>query len=201
MTFRKFVKVFAAMDHELRKVGTGMSVAKKLALIALGYVLSLVAGCGAVTVNELLMPSDISQGSPGMVAFGDMILFVLVTGFIGLIPTLFLLRLAIDKAPRASLNALILVALAGPVSWLLVRQLAGGPPAGPPQLIAQLLGPLIAFVAIPRIVAGPVVVVAEGLAMLLVRQRSMRIVLVVAVLMDLVPIGIYTLHMARGIVR
>ena len=178
-----------------------MSVPKKLALIALGYVLSLMAGCGAVTVNELLMPADISQGSPGMVAFGDMILFVLVTGFVGLLPTLFLLRLAIDKAPRASLNALILVALAGPVSWLLVRQLAGGPPAGMPQAVAQLLGPLIAFVAIPRIVAGPVVVVAEGLAMLLVRQRSMRIVLAVAVLMDLVPMGIYAAHIARGIVR
>ncbi len=178
-----------------------MSVPKKLALIALGYVLSLVAGCGAVAVNELLMPSDISQGSPGMVAFGDMILFVLVTGFVGLIPTLFLLRLAIDKVPRASLNALILVALAGPVSWLVVRQLAGGPPGAAPALLAQLLGPLIAFVAIPRIVAGPVVVVAEGLAMFLVRQRSMRIVLAVAILMDLVPIGLYALHMARGIVR
>ena len=178
-----------------------MSVPKKLALIALGYVLSLVAGCGAVTVNELLMPSDISQGSPGMVAFGDMILFVLITGFVGLIPTLFLLRLAIDKAPRASLVALAVVALAGPVSWLLVRQLAGGPPAGPPQLIAQLLGPLIAFIAIPRIVAGPVLVVAEGLAMLLVRQRNMRIVLAVAMLMDLVPMGLYALHMTRALGR
>ena len=178
-----------------------MSVPKKLALIALGYVLSLVAGCGAVTVNELLMPSDISQGSPGMVAFGDMILFVLVTGFVGLLPTLFLLRLAIDKAPRASLAALVVVALAGPLSWLMVRYLAGGPPAGSPSGFAQLLGPLIAFVAIPRIVAGPVVVVAEGLAMLLVRQRNMRIVLAAAMLMDLVPIGIYALHMARAIVR
>jgi hypothetical protein len=176
-------------------------VPKKLALIALGYVLSLVAGCGAVTVNELLMPSDISQGSPGMVAFGDMILFVLVTGFVGLLPTLFLLRLAIDKAPRASLNALILVALAGPLSWLVVRLLASGPPGVAPPLVAKLLGPLIAFIAIPRIVAGPVIVVAEGLAMLLVRQRSMRIVLAVAMLMDLVPMGLYALHMARGIVR
>jgi hypothetical protein len=176
-----------------------MSVPKKLALIALGYVLSLVAGCGAVTVNELLMPADISQGSPGMVAFGDMILFVLVTGFVGLVPTLFLLRLAIDKAPRASLNALIVVALAGPLSWLLVRQLAGGPPAGQPGLLAQLFGPVIAFIAIPRIVAGPVVVVAEGLAMLLVRQRSMRILLAVAMLMDLVPMGVYALQMARAV--
>jgi hypothetical protein len=178
-----------------------MSVPKKLALIALGFLLAVVAGCGAVTVNELLMPADISQGSPGMVAFGDMILFVLVTGFVGILPTLFLLRLAIDKAPRASLNALAVVALAGPVSWLVVRQLAGGPPVGPPQILAQLLGPLIAFVAIPRIVAGPVVVVAEGLAMLLVRQRNMRIVLAAAMLMDLVPIGLYALHMARAMMR
>jgi len=172
-------------------------VAKTLALIALGYGLALVAGFAAVTVNELLMPSDISQGSPGMVAFGDMILFVLVAGFAGLIPTLFLLRLAIDQAPRASLNALALVALAGPASWLAVRHLAGGPPAGPPHAIAQLLGPLIAFAAIPRIVAGPVVVVAERLAMFLVRQRNMRLVLVAAMLMDLVPLGLYALHVAR----
>jgi|SRR5581483_7719582 len=178
-----------------------MSVAKKLALIALGYLLALVAGFAAAMVNELLMPADISQGSPGMVAFGDMILFVLVAGFVGLVPTLFLLKLAIDKAPRASLAVLALVALAGPLSWLTVRYLAGGPPSGPPLVLLQLLGPLIAFGAMPRIVAGPVVVVAEGLAMLLVRQRSMRLVLAAAVLMDLVPMGLYALHMAGAMIR
>jgi hypothetical protein len=57
-----------------------MSTAKKLALIAAGYALCIVAGFAAVTVNELRMPADVAQGSPGMVAFGDMILFVLVTG-------------------------------------------------------------------------------------------------------------------------
>lgn len=178
-----------------------MSVPKKLALIALGYVLALGAGFAAVTVNELMMPSDISQGSPGMVAFGDMILFVLVTGFVGLVPTLFLLRLAIDKAPGASLAALVAVSLAGPLSWLSMMLLAGGPPAGPPAALLGFLGPLIAFGVIPRIVAGPVIVVAEGLAMLLVRQRTMRILLAAAVLMDLVPIGLYALHMARGVLR
>jgi hypothetical protein len=176
-----------------------MSVPKKLALIALGYVLALVAGFGAVTVNELLMPSDISQGSPGMVAFGDMILFVLVAGFIGVVPTLFLLRLAIDKAPRASLAALVLVALAGPLSWLTVKHLAGGPPAASPQAMNQLPGLWLAFGAIPRIIAGPVLIVAEGLAMLLVRQRSVRITLAVAMLMDLVPMGLYALHLVRWI--
>src|ERR1700754_2253815 len=122
-----------------------MSVPKRLALIALGYVLGVAGGCAAVTVNELLMPADISQGSPGMVAFGDMILFVLVAGFLGLVPTFFLLRLAIDKAPRASLAALVAVALAGPLSWLAMKLLAGGPPVGPPSALLRLLGPLIAF--------------------------------------------------------
>ena len=76
-----------------------------------------------------------------------------------------------------------------------------GHPRGPPQILAQLLGPLIAFVAIPRIVAGPVIVVVEGLAMLLVRQRNMRIVLAGAVLMDLVPMGIYAARMASAMLR
>ena len=47
------------------------------------------------------MPADIAQGSPGMVAFGDMILFVLAAGIVGLIPTLFLLKLFVEKARAA----------------------------------------------------------------------------------------------------
>jgi len=64
-----------------------MRTVKRLALIAVGYALCVVAGLAAVTVNELRMPDDVAQGSPGMVAFGDMILFVLVTGFAGVVPT------------------------------------------------------------------------------------------------------------------
>ena len=63
-----------------------MSVAKKLALIAAGYALSVAGGVAAVAINELRMPADIAQTSPGMVAFGDMILFVLVAGFLSLAP-------------------------------------------------------------------------------------------------------------------
>jgi hypothetical protein len=58
-----------------------LSTAKKLALIGMGYALSAGGGLAAVAVNELLMPADIAQASRGMVAFGDMILFVLVAGF------------------------------------------------------------------------------------------------------------------------
>jgi hypothetical protein len=174
-----------------------MSTAKRLALIATGYVLCVVAGFAAVTVNELRMPADVAQGSPGMVAFGDMILFVLVTGFVGVVPTWFLLRLFI--APRALFAIAFLVAALGPVSWLAVRHMAGGlNPPNAPVAVGALLGLFIAFVAIPRMVLGPVVVVIEAATIFLVRGRVTRALLAVAMLMDLVPLGMFALHMLRA---
>jgi hypothetical protein len=54
---------------------------KRLALIATGYALSVGGGLAAGAVNELFMPADVAQTSPGMVAFGDMILFLFVADF------------------------------------------------------------------------------------------------------------------------
>lgn len=173
-----------------------MGTAKKLALIALGYALAVAGGLAAVEINELLIPADVSQSSGGMVAFGDMIVFVLATGFFGLAPTWFLLKLSIEKAPRVLLAALLLVAALGPLSWLAVRHLASAGPPDLPQTGNQLLGMLIAFVAMPRIVAGPVLLVVEGLAFLLVRARLTQALLAAAILMDLVPISMFALHMA-----
>jgi hypothetical protein len=176
-----------------------MSMAKRLALIAAGYALCVVAGLAAVTVNELRMPADVAQGSPGMVAFGDMILFVLVAGFVGLAPTWFLLKLLIEKAPRALLAIALLVAALGPASWLAVRHMAAGlNPPNMPEAVGALLGLFIAFVAIPRMVLGPVLLVIEAAAFFLVRGRVMRALLVVAMLMDLVPLGMFALHMMRA---
>ena len=176
-----------------------MSTAKRLAWIAAGYALCVVAGFGAVTVNELRMPADVAQGSPGMVAFGDMILFVLVAGFVGLVPTWFLLKLLIAKAPRALLAIVLLVAALAPVSWLAVRHMAGGlSPPNAPVAVSQLLGLFIAFVGIPRMVFGPVLLVIEGVAFLLVRERVTRSLLVVAMLMDIIPLGMFALHMMRA---
>jgi hypothetical protein len=70
-----------------------MGSAKRLGLIALGYVLAIAGGCVVVALNELFMPAEISQTSGGMVVFGDMILFVLAAGALGLVPTWFLLKL------------------------------------------------------------------------------------------------------------
>ena len=173
-----------------------MSTAKKLALIALGYVLAVAGGVAAVAVNDLLMPTDIAESSGGMVAFGDMILFVLAAGFFSLAPTWFLLKLSVEKAPRALLAALLLIAALGPLSWLAVVDLASAGPQGLPQPANELLGMFTAFVAMPRIVAGPVLLVVEGLAFLLVRARVTRGLLAAAMMMDLVPLSMFALHMA-----
>jgi hypothetical protein len=177
-----------------------MSTVKKLSLIAAGYVLSVGAGLAAVTINEMRMPADVAQGSPGMVAFGDMILFVLVAGFFSLVPTWFLLKLCVEKAPRALLAIVLLVAVLGPVSWLAVKSLTGGasPPTSP-QAFGQLVGLFIAFIAIPRMVFGPVLLVIEGVTFILVREGIARALLAAAMLMDLVPLSMYALHMARAV--
>jgi hypothetical protein len=182
-----------------------VSNSKKLALIAIGYVLSVVIGFVAVAVNEALMPADAAQGSPGMVAFGDMILFIFVTGLFGLAPTWFLLRLLVATAPRTLLTAELLIAAMGPVSWLAmtiiaVTTLPGGPGLqNVPQAAALLLGPFLAFAAIPRMVLGPVLLVIEGVTLLLIRGGIARALLAGAMLMDIVPIGLYALHFARTV--
>jgi hypothetical protein len=178
---------------------------RRLALIALGYALAVVGGLAAVALNELLMSADAAQGSPGMVAFGDVILFLLVTGFIGLAPTWFLLRLLVEKAPRVLLAILLVIAALGPASWLAVATLTATPPTGgaglasSPPAASELLGLLIAFGAIPRIVLGPVLLVVEGVTFLLVPGRGARALLIAAMLMDLVPLGLFALHLARAV--
>jgi hypothetical protein len=180
-----------------------VSTAKRLALIAAGYALSVAGGLAAVTVNEALMPPDIAQTSGGMVAFGDMILFVLVAGFLSLAPTWFLLKLFVEKAPRALVVAELLIAAIGPASWLAVIYFAGAPGsprlANLPQPAKEVLGLLIAFGAIPRMVFGPVLLVIEGATFLLVRQRVTRVLLAAAMLMDLVPLSLFALHLARAV--
>jgi hypothetical protein len=47
-------------------------------------------------------------------------------------------------------------------------------------------------------VFGPVLLVIEGATFLLVRARVTRALLAVAMLMDLVPLGLFALHMMRA---
>ena len=47
-------------------------------------------------------------------------------------------------------------------------------------------------------VLGPVLLVIEAVAFILVRGRVTRALLVVAMLMDLIPLGMFALHMMRA---
>ena len=78
-------------------------------------------------------------------------------------PTWFLLKLCVEKAPRTVLATLVLIAAMGPANWLAMTYLARNlDPPNPPEVIGELFGLLIAFVAIPRIVFGPVMLAIEG---------------------------------------
>jgi hypothetical protein len=176
-----------------------LSTAKKLLLIAAGYALAIAGGLAAVAIHEAFMPEEVSQNSGGMVAFGDMILFVLAAGFLSIAPTWFSVKLGIDKAPRALLIIAIVVVAIGPASWLAMLYLAGGAsPADPFPALGNVAGLLIAFVAIPRMVAGPVLLAIEGGTFLFMRNRLTRMLLGGAMLMDLVPLSLFALHMARA---
>jgi hypothetical protein len=173
-----------------------MGLTKRLALIAVGYALAIAGAIAAVTINELLMPAEISQGSSGMVAFGDMILFVLVAGFLGLVPTWFLLKLLAEKFPRLLLTGLLVMAGLAPICWVLVAQMSSAPT--PDHAPSQMLGLVIALVAIPRIVAGPVVVLIEGAACFFLRTSGARLLLAGAAMLDLIPMALFAVHMVRA---
>jgi hypothetical protein len=127
-----------------------------------------------------------------MVAFGDAVLFILATGALSLVPTWFLLKLLIERSPRALLTGELLIAAFGPLSWVSVIWLAHpGHASG-----MRILGPLIAFGAIPRIVLGPILVVIEAATFFLVRERLTRALLAAAMLMDIIPLGLFALHLA-----
>ena len=77
-----------------------MGVAGKLALIGIGYALAVGVGVLAVMLNEMTIPADVSQASGGMVAFGDLLLFIGVAGVVALVPSWFLLRMLLGRTWR-----------------------------------------------------------------------------------------------------
>lgn len=179
----------------------GMTLARKLTAIAAGYALAIIGGAIVVAIHELLVAPEMSQNSGGMVAFGDMVLFVLTAGFLGLVPSWFLLKLAIERAPRVLLTVLVLIAATGSISWLVVADLTGADAHPPPQAAREWIGLLIVFVAIPRIVLGPVVLAVEATTFLLLRARKARVVLASAMFLDIIPMGLFAAHLAASMHR
>jgi hypothetical protein len=169
------------------------------ALIAAGYVLAVVGGMAAVALNELAISENIQQTSGGMVAFGDMVLFVFVTAVLSLLPTWFLLKLWVRASPRSLITVELALAALGPVSWLAMAFVASGGPHPQAWPVALLwLGPLIAFVAIPRIVAGPAMIAIETATIFLIEARRTRRLLGLAIVAEFVPIALFTAHLGRA---
>jgi hypothetical protein len=177
---------------------TTLSAAKLLALIAAGYAVAVACGFAAVMLDELSMSVETQHGSPGMVAFGDMVLFVVATGICSLVPTWFLLRLALGRAPRAVLGVLLLLAAIGPASWLALLYMVGTNGPNPAPGGSAALGIFIAFIGLPRMVAGPVLLAIEGAAIFLMTGRIARGLLGAAMLFDIVPLALFALHLASA---
>jgi hypothetical protein len=118
---------------------------------------------------------------------------------LSLVPTWFLLKLCLEKAPRTLLAAELLIAALGPASWLAVTGIAAGAsPQSLPQAFGVVLPLLIAFGAIPRMVFGPVLLMIEAATFFLARERLTRTLLAAAMLMDLIPLSIFGLHLAAA---
>jgi len=64
-----------------------MSGLAKVGLVIGGYILACLIAIGVVYAYEWSIPAAASQASSGMYAFGDLILFVSVFGFLALFPT------------------------------------------------------------------------------------------------------------------
>ncbi len=74
-----------------------MSGLAKVSLVIGGYILACLIAVGAVYVYEWSIPAAASQASSGMYAFGDLILFISVLGFLALFPTGLAIYLLIKK--------------------------------------------------------------------------------------------------------
>lgn len=171
------------------EVAEHRSLAFKLTLIAGGYVIAIVLGIAVVVVHAWLLPAEVIDQSGGMVAFGEMSLFVLAAGFASVVPTWFLLKLLADRAPRLLLSMLVVVAILGPSSWLLVIL---------PEAVTHIFGLLVPLVAIPRIMAAPVVLVVGAIAMHLLSSPRSRAIIAGAMLLDIVPLALFAWHLARA---
>ncbi len=64
-----------------------MSRLSKVGLVFGGYILACLIASGVVYIYQLFTQNAAAQASSGMYAFGDLILFVGVLGFLALFPT------------------------------------------------------------------------------------------------------------------
>ena len=64
-----------------------MSRWSKVGVVIGGYILACLIASGVIYIYERFTQDAVSQASSGMYAFGDLILFMSVCGFLALFPT------------------------------------------------------------------------------------------------------------------
>jgi hypothetical protein len=90
--------------------------------------------------------------------------------------------------------------LLGPVCWTLLVLANPGPPS--PESSSRsddIIGWFIAFVAIPRDVAGPILLGIEATALFLFRTAAARGLLLLAMAMDVLPLLLVLGRVVLGI--
>jgi hypothetical protein len=75
-----------------------MNRLSKFGVVLGGYILACLIAIAVVYVWELFTQGPVAQASSGMYAFGDMLLFVSVCGFLGLFPTGLAIYFLLKKA-------------------------------------------------------------------------------------------------------
>jgi hypothetical protein len=178
-------------------------VYKRLAWIAAGYAAAAVVAVAAIYVRYIGVDPAVVSASSGMYAGGDIVLFVLIAGTAGLIPTYFLARLVCESYPNAFTWAVFALACTGPLAWGMMLWLAMGytKAGGPPDAIHQVLGLMIPFFAFPRVVASPVVLAVLGLGLYLSREKGSRRLLSLGLLLEGAPLAWYLLRLLRFSLR
>jgi hypothetical protein len=147
----------------------------KVALILGGYVVALVVAGVVVAVWQSRTSGPDAQASAGMYAFGDMLLFVRVSGLLALVPTGFALHLLrpFGRFWTGLAAVSLAVAATGPLAVLLVAPGRAGRLAGGPLDLAGALGVL-------RLIPAPGLVVAFAVFAAFAPGRRPRLALFVA---------------------
>ncbi len=120
-----------------------MSRLSKLGLVFAGYVAALVAAFAFVWVRSILLPPE--DGSGGMQAFGDLLLFVGTFLLLALVPTAFALYFlrAFPTFWAALAIASLVFAATGPVAAAMV------------QHMHQFSGVMVALFGVLRVLGAP----------------------------------------------
>lgn len=160
-----------------------MTPVLRLGVVAAGYVGAFLAASTAVGIRIANTSGPIAQASSGMYAFGDFYLFIVVFGFLALVPTgaaLYFLR-----PYRRVWDVLAAVGLCAAISGVAAAALyAFGRSADAPSALAAW-----AAVSVLRILVAPILAPALLVVALFAPHRAPRFALLAASAMELAVVA------------